>query len=386
MLKRIQLSSKEEVYVNQIRLALLIQLLNSFVGGVLIVILPLMMKERGINIVTIGFVYAAMPMIFQLSRMLFAILSDFWGRKPFFILHGLLAVVSNLIYYVAQTPMQFLFGKIVEGTKDGSLWAVNRAFLLEHSENKWRILVHLRTTTYVFLAIGSLLAGFLVVWLQYDGALLTCAFIGALVIPSSLLLSGGGRRKLNKARALELLDFRKKQKPFKLLLILFFVMGLSLGFVSNFVFPLFLSENGFDTETIGLFLGLQISLKGVFSYLLAGKTDIRRIMLISGALSISVLVLLGISSGIMVGILTIAYGSAEGLLSIGQEGILVRITNRESYGTDIGLLMMGLHSGRAVSLAASGFLISLWGFSAPFLMSAFVFTFFLFGVYLIPKM
>ena len=376
----------EEVYMNQVRLAILIQILNSFVSGALTVILPLMMKERSIDIVTIGFVYAAMPLIFQLGRMLFAILSDFWGRKPFFILHGPLAVVSNLIYYVAQTPIQFLFGKVIEGTRDGSLWAVNRAFLMEHSENKWRVLVHLRTTNYVFLAIGSLLAGFLIVWLQYDGALLTCTLIGALVIPTSLLLIGGGRRKLNKARALELLDFRKKQKTFKSLLILFFVMGLSLGFVRNFVFPLFLSENGFDTQTIGLFLGLQISLSGLFSYLLAGKTDIRRIMLISGALYIFVLVLLGISSGIMAGILTIAYGSAAGLLSIGQEGVLARITNKESYGTDIGLLMMGLHSGRAVSLAASGFLISLWGFAAPFLTSAFVFTFFMFGVYLIPKM
>lgn len=371
--------------MNQIRLAILIQVLNSFVGGVLTVVLPLMMKERNIDIVTIGFVYAAMPMIFQLGRMLFAILSDFWGRKPFFILHGLLATVSNLIYYIAQAPLQFLFGKIVEGTKDGSLWAVNRAFLMEHSEDKWRILVHLRTTAYIFLAVGSLMGGFLVVWLQYDGALLMCALVAAFVIPTSLLLIGGRKSKLDRTRALELLDFRKKQRPFKLLLILFFIMGLSLGFVSNFVFPLFLSANGFDTETIGLFLGLQISLSGLFSYLLAGKTDIRRIMIISGVLYISLLVLLGISSGIMAGILAITYGIAEGLLSIGQEGVLARITNRESYGTDIGLLTTGLHGGRAVSLAITGFLISLWGFTAPFLTSAFVFAFFLLCVYLVPK-
>ncbi len=375
----------KKIHVNQTRLAMLIQLLYSFVGGVLGVILPLMMKEKNIDIVTIGFVYAAMPLIFQFGRMLFAVLSDFWGRKPFFVLHGLLTVISNLIYFIAQTPVQFLFGKIVEGTKDGSLWAVNRAFLMEHSENKWRILVHLRTTAYVFLAIGSLLAGFLVVWLQYTGALLICVFIGAIVIITSLLLNGEGKRRLNTARALERLDIWKRQRTFKLLLTLFFAMGLSLGFVSNFVFPLFLSENGFDTETIGLFLGLQISLAGLFSYLIAGKTDVRKTLLISGVLYISVLVLLGISNGIMAGILAITYGIAEGVLSIGQEGILARTASRDSYGTDIGLLTMGLHGGRVLSLAITGFLISLWGFAAPFLTSAFVFAFFLFGVHLLLK-
>jgi MFS family permease len=381
MLKNVELESVEEISMNQIRLAMLIQLLNSFVVGALTIILPLMMKERNIDIVTIGLVYAAMPMIFQLGRMLFAVLSDFWGRKPFFVLHGLLAAISNLVYYVAQTPMQFLSGKIVEGTKDGSLWAVNRAFLMEHSENKWRILVHLRTTTYTFLAIGSLMAGFLVVWLQYDGALLACAFIGALGIMTSLLLIGGGKGKLSKARALVFLDFRKKQRIFKSLLVLFFVMGLSSGFVSNFVFPLFLSKNGFDPETIGLFLGLQISLSGMFSYLFAGRTDVRRILLLSGALYLPILVMLGFFTGLAAAMLVIAYGIAEGLLSIGQEGVLARSTSGESYGTDIGLLTTGLHSGRATSLAVTGFLISLWGYPASFLASAVVFAFFFLGVY-----
>ena len=371
--------------MNQVRVAFFIQVLNSFVGGILSVALPLMMKERNIDIVTIGFVFASMPMIFQLGRMFFATVSDFWGRKLFFVLNGFLAIISNSIYYVAYTPLEFLFGKVMEGTKDGSLWAVNRAFLLEESKEKWRSLVHLRTTAYISLAVGTLLSGFLLVWFFYEGTMMLSVLIGAFAIPLALLLVSGRKKKLNASEALHFLDFRKKEKIFKIFLVLFFMMGLSFGFWSGFVFPLFLSENGFDSEAIGLILGSQVLLAGVFSYLFARRFEIRKLILISGLLYTVVLVSLGFSSSLVAAILVATYGIVDGLLSIGQEGILSKITSKESYGIDIGLLMMGLHGGRAVSLAMSGLLISMWGFAAPFLISGFIFTFFYAGCYIILK-
>jgi MFS family permease len=359
--------------------------LNSFVGGILGVALPLMMQERNIDIATIGFIFAAMPIIFQLGRMFFATISDFWGRKPFFVLNGFLNVVSNSIYYLAHTPLEFLFGKVMEGTKDGSLWAVNRAFLLEKSEKKWRTLVHLRTTAYISLAVGSLIAGFLIVWFLYEGTMVLCVLIGAFAIPLSLLLASKRTRKLNMTEALHFLDLRKKKTIFKNCLILFFVMGLSFGFVSGFVFPLFLSENGFDTEAVGVFYGLQILLAGLFSYFFAGRFNIRKLILLSGVLHTVTLVLLGLSSSAFAGILVVAYGVIDGLLSICQEGILARITNKESYGIDIGLQMMGLHGGRTVSLAMTGLLIEIFGFAIPFLISALIFMFFYITSYFILK-
>lgn len=371
--------------MSRIRVVLLIQALNSFVAGVLGIVLPLMMQERKIDIVTIGLVFASLPLIFQVGRMFFAVVSDFWGRKFFFILHGFLSVVSSGIYYIAHTPLEFLFGKVVEGTKDGSLWAVNRAFLLEHSEQKWTTLVYLRTAVYVAFAIGSLLAGFFVVWFFYDGTLLLCILIGALIIPLAFLITKEKREKFNMEKALQFLDFRKKGKAFKAFLFLFFVMGLSFGLRSGFVFPLFLSANGFNAEMVGLLIGLQIFFAGLFSYFFARRFEMRRLILWSGVLYTVMLVLLGFSGSVIAGVLVVVYGVVEGLLSIGQEGILSSITREESYGIDIGLLMMGLHAGDTISLALSGFLISWWGFAAPFILSGFIFVIFYVGAYLILK-
>lgn len=371
--------------LNQVKIVLLIQVLNSFVSGVLGVALPLMMKSRNVDIALMGLVFAAMPLIMQFGRMFFATASDFLGRKLFFVSNGFLGVVSGLVYYVAHTPLEFLFGKLTEGTKEGTLWAVNRPFLLERNGGHWRILVYLRIVVYVAYAVGSLIAGFLVVWLFFDGTMLLCALFGVFVALLSLLLVAERKGQFSVEKALKFLDFRKKSKVFKIFLFLFFMMGVSFGLVGGFVIPLFLNVNGFSAEAIGLIIGVQILLAGLFSYLFVKTTRMRESILLSGVLFSVVFVLLGFSSALFAAVLVVVFGIVEGVAAIGQEGILSRICDKESYGTDIGLLMTGLHVGEAASLALSGFLIANWGFALPFLLAAASYAIFYVGSYIIMK-
>jgi len=371
--------------VNQVRNVLFIQVLNSFVGGVLGVAVPLMMEARNVDVVIIGLVFAAMPLIMQLGRMVFATASDFWGRKNFFISNGALGIVSGLIYYIAHSPLEFLFGKVVEGTKEGSLWAVNRAFLLEKSAGHWRILVYLRTVAYVAYAVGSLAAGFLIVWLFFEGAMLVCALFGVLVTSLAFLLVSEKKERFSVAKARRFLDFRKKSRVFKVFLVLFFVLGASFGLVEGFVFPLFLNNVGFGVEEIGLILGVEVLVAGLFSYLFSKTSSIRALILLSGVLFTVTLLLLGFASWIFAAMLVVFFGVVQGISTIGQERILTKISDVECYGIDIGLLMMGLHLGEALSLAMSGFLIALWGFVAPFVLAASTHVFFYVGAYVILK-
>ena len=371
--------------VNQVRNVLFIQVLNSFVAGVLGVAVPLMMEARNVDVVVIGLVFAAMPLIMQLGRMVFATASDFWGRKMFFVSNGVLGVVSGLIYYVAHSPLEFLFGKVVEGTKEGSLWAVNRAFLLEKNGRHWRILVYLRAVAYVAYAVGSLVAGFLIVWLFFEGAMLVCALFSVLVMSLAFLLVGEKKERFSAAKARRFLDFRKKSRVFKVFLVLFFVFGVSFGLVGGFVFPLFLDNVGFDVEGIGLIVGVEVLVAGLFSYLFSKTSRMRVLILLSGGLFTVTLLLLGFTTWIFAAMLVVLFGSVQGMSSIGQEGILSKICDVECYGTDIGLLMMGLHLGEALSLAMSGFLISVWGFVAPFVLAASTHAFFYVGAYIILK-
>lgn len=334
------------------------------------------MNERKVDVVVIGLVFAAMPILMQFGRMLFATLSDFWGRKLFFFANGLFGTISSLIYYVARTPLDFLFGKAAEGTKEGAIWAVNRPFLLEKNEGSWRALVHLRTIVYLGFALGNLVAGFLIVWLLFEGTMILCAFFGVIVVMLSLLLTGERKEHFNLSKAVGFLDFRRKTRIFKLFIFLFFVTGLSYGFVGGYVIPLFLKNCGFDTTTIGLIIGIQILVAGIFSYIFSKTSKMRQLILISGLLFSCTFILLSLANPLTAVFLVIFFGFVQGANAIGQEGMLSKVSNKESYGTDIGLLMIGLHIGETISSALAGLLIANWGFAAPFLIAALTYTIF----------
>ncbi len=359
----------------------LIQCFHSFASGILGVVIPLIMKERNIDIVLIGFVFASMPLIMQLGRMLFATLSDFFGRKPFFMANGFLGAASSLIYYFARTPMEFLFGKVTEGTKEGAIWAVNRAYILERNHENWRLLVNLRTVVYVAFAVGSLAAGFLAVLLLYEGTMILCAILGVLGLLLSFTLIDEKKGDFTVKQALRFLDFRRKGRTFKIFLFLFFTMGLAFGFRSGYVIPYFLSTFGFSQEDVGLVFGAMILMAGLSSYIFSRCHDVKSLILLSGIIYSTLLIFIGFSPPILAAALVIAVGFAEGMNSVGQEGILSKICEKESYGTDIGLLMMGLHVGESASLALSGLLIASWGFAVSFILASTIYAVFYIGAF-----
>lgn len=386
---RMSMSLKEGVTSNvfgalslrPIQTALLIQALHSSAAGILGIALPLMMKERQIDVVTVGFVYAAMPIIFQFGRMLFATFSDFWGRKMFFLSSGLLAVASGLIYYAAYAPLEYLSGKVVEGTKDGTLWAVNRAFLLEQDNGQLKTLIRLRTVVFIAYAVGSFAAGYLVAWILFEGTMLLCAAFGAVVVLVALTLKHEKKEEFELSKALHFLDFRKKEKLFRNFLILFCMMGVSLGLIGGFVLTWYLDANGFSLEAIGLIIGMQILLAGIFTHLFSKTTRTKQSILLGGIMFAAIFLILGFTAPILAAVLIVFYGATQGIASIGQEAIASRISDKRSYGTDIGLLWTGFHITESISLALTGIMISQWGFTIPFILSALTYMIFAVGSY-----
>jgi len=164
-------------------------------------------------------------------------------------------------------------------------------------------------------------------------------------------------------------------------LIIFFILGLSLGLTAYYIFPLFLKENGYDVESIGLILGIQAFINGVSLYYFSKRFSFKKIIIYSAILYFSFLLLLCFLKNFWAGLILIAFGLANGLLTAGIEGIFSRTTtNGFAYGTDIGLLMTTFHTGRTISLGFSGFLISFYGFPILFIISALIFLLYSFLV------
>jgi len=338
--------------------------------------LPLLMLNRGIDVVSLGLIYASLPIIFQLTRLFFATLSDVKGRKSFFVSNGILSILTLFTYYLAFSPFQFLFGKITEGTRDASLWAVNRPAILDRVKEKRKALSRLISFNRVSEAVGRLASGFLIVWLLYENLILFCVSLALLILPISLSLKETHREKIKIRRLFHLLDPRKKDKVFKRFLISFFFLGLSQGLNRGYIFPVFLKESGVEPTTIGILLAFQILFSGIVLNLFAGKS-LKKILIYGGIFYSFTLFLIAFSGYMLATIFVVIFGLAIGVGDLLSEGIFSVITKKGSYGSDIGLLGTSFQSANAISQGLSGMLIAVLGFPPLFCFSAVIFIIFL---------
>lgn len=362
----------------------MLQIIESFIIGVLTIVLPLAMKERNISIVEIGIIFSIQPIIFQLVRLSFSILSEFFGRKVFFVFNSIMTVLSNLIYYFAYSPLSYAFGKVAEAVKDGSFWSVNRAYIMDHSDDKKKRLVQLRIFSSSFEALGNLAAGFLIVWLFFQNTLLFIVVIGALSIPISLSLKDFSRPRFSFAKAFRSVDFRNRTKEFKKFLILFLVSGISDGFIAGYVFTVFLSNVGMNAGLIGVVLAIKLLITGMSAYFFL-KMKIVKSLLIGGVIYSALLLFLGLSNAIFAAVILILLGIANGIIINVSEAFFSSVTSGESYASDIGLLMTSFHTGRTVSLFASGFLIASYGFFSTFALSSMAYAIYTFFTYKVVR-
>lgn len=151
--------------MNQVKHALFIQGVNAFVSGILSILIPIVLVERKINIQTIGLIFAAYPLIFQLTRISFGIISDFIGKKIFYLSNGIFNILTIVVYYFTSSPLGYAIGKVFEGLTGTSLWSVNRAFFLEQNRSKQKNLIYMRAIDHLLTAIGMFVAGFLLTFL-----------------------------------------------------------------------------------------------------------------------------------------------------------------------------------------------------------------------------
>ena len=364
---------------NGIKNAFLIQAINAFVGGVTYIILPLLMLEKGVSIRSIGLVFAVLPLVSQANRLLFGIISDFVGRKSFYWLNGLMNFSFLGVYYFATNSLGFLLGKIIEGIKNASLWSVNRAYFLDYNKKSEKVLTKMSGIDSLFGALGILLAGFLVANLFYGKTLLLLIILSLLIFPNAKKLVNKKKDGFNFFSILRALDFRGKDKKFKNFLAIFFLIGLSWGLSSSYVFPLFLKEIGVSLENIGLLLGLRALLVGVFIYSLHSflfTWSNKEKVLIGGLLTALTLLILPFTSIKVLPLLIIMMGAVTGIGAAGREAIFVEVADHNSLGADIGILMIGTHVGMSTAEAMSGFIIESFGFSIIFIAASVLYALF----------
>jgi len=114
-----------------------ITFLNNFVGGALSLLIPLLLLSKHMKMAEIGLVLSALPLVFLVVRLFLAAVADQVGWSHIFTLVNWPATfLATVIYYLANSLNAFLAGKVVEGVRESSYWAVNRTAIFNLSPQR----------------------------------------------------------------------------------------------------------------------------------------------------------------------------------------------------------------------------------------------------------
>ena len=111
-----------------------VTLINYIISGALTILIPLLMLERNMNIAEIGVVLSVFPLVFLVARLFLAAFADCIGWAHIFLtVNWPSTIFSVAIFYFATSTPVFLVGKIAEGLRESSYWAVIRTAIYHFS-------------------------------------------------------------------------------------------------------------------------------------------------------------------------------------------------------------------------------------------------------------
>ncbi|MEM2963269.1 MAG: MFS transporter [Candidatus Anstonellales archaeon] len=346
--------------------------IDSFLVAAFTVLVPLSLNARNIDLVSIGWIVALLPLIFTVSRVIFASIADGIGTKPFFIFNAAAGTVASFLYMNATNIVSYSAGRILEGLRGGAIWAVNRLEAMKLTQEK-RVedeFARLASTRLFAFGAGTIISGFVVFYIGFE---LTFMFLGILSFILFLLSFSLGTSRLFREdvnKIVERLDLRKKSARLWKMAIYMLPAMPATSLPLGFLLPLYLNKMNFNYSQIGVLIGAYYLISS-FAFPITKKAGlpIKRLALLCFAFFSVGVLLLSFKKSIWLGVGMMAFG--DGLGSILWERFIVKGTYRsKTAATDVGLLHVPAHLATTFFLAVSGYLVESLGFINSFYICA----------------
>jgi MFS family permease len=348
--------------------------INFFVSGALTLLIPLLLLAKNVNVAEIGVVVSALPLVFLFARLLFAAVADNIGWSHIFLLANWPATTfASLIYFAASSVPGFAAGKIVEGLRDSSYWAVNRTAIFslspkrpEHEATKINGVIWLAT------AVGSAAAGAGIAYVGFSSTLGVLTLVSAAVAIPAVLLWKTGKMPL-KPKSFSPRSFFSTLSP-KGKGREFWVVSTALMFYSFAVYPLitlllpvFMSDQlSYSYLTIGFWLLVYNLLAAAVTFLtLKMQLNLKRAAFQS-AIGLAAAVFLA-NSGLLFPAFLCALAFVRGYSVAYFEHSVAKVAkNSKNVSVDIGWLHVPMRFAEFSSVLASGFLVQVVGYAPVF--------------------
>jgi MFS family permease len=348
-----------------------ISFMNSFVAGALTLLIPLLLLARNVDLAEIGLVLSVLPIVFLVSRLLFAAIADQIGWSHILLLvNWPAALVSSTIYYVANSLPPFVAGKIVEGLRDSSYWAVSRTAIFQLSPKQaGREATRTNAIIWLATAAGSAAAGVGIAYLGFSPTILLLILSSALIgIPAGLLWKIGKKASTSKSQTLlRMFDPRRKGKTFwQISLVLTFNSLANYPLVA-LLLPVFMDQQmGYSYVWIGLLFMLYNLIASVTAFLTLKTSLSLRRAVIQSIIAVSTSVFLA-GSGLAFPVLLCALAFVRGLSLAFFEHLVAReARSGKSVSFDVGLLHVPFRMAEFLSVLTFGFVAQALGYVPVF--------------------
>jgi MFS family permease len=347
-----------------------ITFLNNFVSGALTLLIPLLLLAQHVNMAQIGIVLSALPLVFLVARLLFAAVADQVGWSHVFMLVNWPAtLLAPVIYYVANSLSAFFAGKVMEGFRDASYWAVNRTAIFNLSpKREGREATRTNAIIWLATAVGSAIAGLGIASAGFSWTLVVLIVASAAIgIPAGLLWKVGKKNVKPQVSFWRSMDPRGKGKAFWWASIALMFNSIATYPLLQLLLPIFMQvQLGYDYITIGgLFMLYNVAASvTTFLTLRVGLTSKRAVAQSVVALIASAFMA---SSGLFFPAVLLVLGFVRGFGVAYFEHLVHKVAkNSTNMCVDIGWLHVPMRLAEFATVVSFGFLAQVGGYTPVF--------------------
>jgi MFS family permease len=356
----------------------MLNFLYTFLYAALALLLPLYLMKKGLDVAEIGVVFSILPLVMIFARTAFAIIADIIGTRTIFLISGISTVAALIIYLFANSSAMFSFGKVFEGFRASSFWAVSRTEIYRAAENRDEfgniasLMVGIRMLG-DFLA--RIISGLVIAIFGFFNSLIALLLVGFLYFYYTTKVNNlkhQPKEKFTKEKitidSIKKKLFAKREPPFWYTSLLA-SFSAPLDSVLPFLLPLYLlSAFMMSVAEVGLLLALYslfYAIAALFSVKYKLKTSI-------GALACFLLIVVPLLLIIYADRITIyaivaLLGLGSGFGSFVYEYVIVKGTrNSKALSTDIAVIHIPFWIAELLAFAAVGFVVSMFGFYVGF--------------------
>jgi predicted MFS family arabinose efflux permease len=365
--------------VHSKKLILANNVIYTFVFAALLTLIPLYLIEKNISLESIGLILSILPLTSLSVRLFLGTLADEIGEKKVLIIQSLAMFVSPIIYVIANSPIIFALGKIIEGTRDSAFWAVSRTEII-HSygiKSAEKSLAMFGGARILSDATGRLVIGLAIAYAGFQNSLLALSALGLILFFLFLKQRRINHNKFNIKHSISRLT-KKRSREFWFVSFGLTFLAAATGLFFVFLAPLFMLQGlNMGYELIGGALAIMLLITGIFTLIkLYLKIPVRILSIMTVLFMASAFVLLPLVPSafwILIIIFAIGHGSA----SILYEEILGNATKKsKDLSTDFGVIHVPLRIAEFISFALAGFVVSNFGFAPLFFACAISITIF----------